>query len=289
MSNARKTIIFLAIAFIVSWGIVAAGVAAGAANSPLLAMAIMTAMMFGPAIAAVVCAFAFEKGRRKEALGLRFMPTWWWLIAWAIGILLAILSVAFTILPTDRTLVDIGARIVEDAARAQPSAVLPPAPVMTLIVLGSAATIAVIMNTPILTFSEELGWRGYLYYLWRPSGFWKSSLATGLVWGIWHAPAIWFFGLNYPEDRALGMPLFVGFCVLLSPLMALVRERGASVIAAGVLHGTINAMGGLTILAVSDASFPWAGIVGVGGFAALALLLLAIAFWRAHAPKEQPV
>jgi membrane protease YdiL (CAAX protease family) len=137
--------------------------------------------------------------------------------------------------------------------------------------LGAAITINALISTVLLTFTEELGWRGYLHGLWRQAGFWKTSLAIGVVWGVWHAPAIYLFGLNYPDDRALGIGLFVAFCMLLSPMLTLVRDRGRSVWAAGLFHGTFNAVGPLTLGMISNPTFPWNGIVGIGGFVALAL------------------
>ena len=44
-----------------------------------------------------------------------------------------------------------------------------------------------------------------------------------------------------------------------------------SVWAAGVFHGVFNAAAGLTLLSLSDASFPWNGVVGIGGFVALGI------------------
>ena len=54
-----------------------------------------------------------------------------------------------------------------------------------------------------------------------------------------------FIGYNYPQHPLLGVPLFAVFCVLLSPLHTLVRERGGSVWHAAVLHGTFNAAAGV--------------------------------------------
>ena len=66
MSTTRKSIIFLAIAFAISWGITLGAHFSGLKDQlgPAGATAILVAMMTGPAIAAVICAFAFEKGRR---------------------------------------------------------------------------------------------------------------------------------------------------------------------------------------------------------------------------------
>ena len=143
---------------------------------------------------------------------------------------------------------------------------------------------ATLENGVVLTFSEELGWRGYLHNLWRGAGFWRASLGTGAIWGLWHAPAILLFGLNYPDDRGVGIGLFVAFCMLMSPILTFIRDRGASVWAAGIFHGTFNALGGLTLLTLSNPTFPWNGVVGIGGFAALAVGVAIVALLRPSTP-----
>jgi membrane protease YdiL (CAAX protease family) len=282
-----KSLVFLALAFALSWAFAIGGWALGAANLPLGAYAALTLMMTGPAIAAVACVLLFEEGRRIDALGLRFRPNWWWLYAYLAALLLGGASVAATVALSDRTLADVGASALRAAEQAgqdvtQARAVLP---YLSVIIIAQALLIGGFVNAIALTFTEELGWRGYLYDLWRPSGFWRASVATGFVWGVWHAPAIYLYGLNYPDHRALGIGLFVVFCMLLSPLLTLVRERGGSVWAAGILHGAINAVAGLTLLALSEPAFPWNGIVGVGGYIALALSVLAVALYRGTRAK----
>jgi hypothetical protein len=45
-------------------------------------------------------------------------------------------------------------------------------------------------------------------------------------------------------------------------------------------------VGGVTMLVLNDASFPWGGIVGIGGFVALALGVFAVALARPNlAPR----
>jgi membrane protease YdiL (CAAX protease family) len=270
MSTASKSIIFLVLTFAISWTIAIGGWAAGITNQPLGAFSILFGMMTGPAIAAVICVFAFEKGRRITALGLQFKPNWWWLFAYLIGLALCAGSVLFTVLLSDRELGDLHANLLLAAEQAgQDTTQLRSLPIVPL-VLFQALVIVALINS-VMTLSEELGWRGYLHDLWRPSGFWRASLATGVFWGVWHAPAIYLIGHNYPDERALGVAMFVGFCVLLSPVMTLVRDRAGSVWSAGILHGTINAVGGLTALMLSDPAFPWSGLTGIGGFVAIAL------------------
>jgi membrane protease YdiL (CAAX protease family) len=287
MSTTSKSIIFLALAFAISWAIAIGAHFAGLSGNAQLAAPILAAMMTGPAIGALICTFAFEKkGERVNALGLHFKPNLWWLLAWIIPIALAAGSVAATLLLSDRTYVDIGAASRAAAeAQGQDLSQVPAFVLSTGFIVGIGVLLGSLINMPILTFTEELGWRGYLYSLWRPSGFWWASLGTGLVWGVWHAPAIYFYGLNYPDDRGLGLGLFVIFCMLLSPIMTLIRDRSGSVWAAGLFHGAFNAVGGLTIAAISNPTFPWNGIVGIGGFVALAVsAAAAFALHRSAAP-----
>ncbi|MGD9968126.1 MAG: CPBP family intramembrane glutamic endopeptidase [Hyphomonadaceae bacterium] len=289
MSTTNKSIIFLGLAFAISWAVAIGAHVAGFSQNPQFAVPILALMMTGPAIAALVCVFAFEKGRRAEALGLKFKPNIWWLWAWLIPIGVALVSVLATVLLSDRTYVDIGEATRQAAeAQGQDLSTAPPFLLSTVFIVGAAVVLGSLINMPILTFTEELGWRGYLHDLWRPSGFWRASLGAGAVWGLWHAPAIYFYGLNYPANRELGLGLFVVFCMLMSPIMTLVRDRAGSVWAAGLFHGTINAVGGLTIAALSNPTFPWNGIVGIGGYVALALGVVLVIILRRGAAGTAP-
>lgn len=308
MSTTRKSIIFLAIAFAVAWGVVgaywAAGIwwaelraacsegvvgacwAAGMHESPQARVIALALSMTGPAIGALVCAFAFEKGRRVEVLGLRFKPNWWWLAAWLAPIAIVAGSVALTVLLSDRAYVDIGSAVAAvAAAQGQDLSQAPAFLTSTAFLIGVSIFAGALINMVILTLTEELGWRGYLHHLWRPAGFWRASLATGAVWGFWHAPAIYLFGLNYPDHPLLGVALFIPYCMLLAPIFTLIRDRSGSVWAAGLMHGTFNAIGGLSLAAISNPTFPWNGIVGIGGFLALGIAVVIVALLQR--PKQE--
>lgn len=287
MSKTGKSIVFLALTFAISWG-VTFGAHYGGLREVIGPMPVLVAMMAGPAIAALICAFAFEKGRRVEALGLRFKPNLWWLWAWLIPIGIAALSVAATLLVGGKAYMDPGQAVVAMAeAAGQDLRNTPPEFVSTWFLILASTVIGALFNAPVLTFTEELGWRGYLHDLWRPAGFWRASLATGAIWGLWHLPAILLYGLNYPSNPALGVGLFIVWCAMLAPIMTLIRDRGGSTWAAGIAHGTINAVAALTMLSVVEPDFPWNGIVGAGGFIALAVFLLLVLLLQrpALAPK----
>lgn len=281
MSTTVKSAIFLAIAYAVTWGIVIGGWSAGLhEGDPRIAVAVIAASMAGPAIAALICMIAFEKGQRAKSIGFTGRWSFWWLVAAIAPIAIAAASVGLTLLLSDRTYVDIGeATAASAAAQGQDLSQVPEFVLSTGFIVSMAILVGGLINWLILTLTEELGWRGYLHHLWRPAGFWRASLGTGVVWGFWHAPMIYLFGHNYPDpdDRLMGVGLFVIFCMLLSPLMTLIRDRTNSVWAAGLFHGMFNALGGLTLAAISNPTFPWNGIVGIGGYAALAISLAIVA------------
>jgi uncharacterized protein len=286
MSVKGKSSVFLALTFALSWAAAIGGWALGAADGRLSTFVALGVMMCGPAIAATLCALAFEQGHRAQSLGLRFRPNRWWPLAYLAALGLGALSVAATLLLSDRTLADVGTNVLAAAERAGADvSALRGRPYFSALIFAQSLVIGAGFNSVALTFTEELGWRGYLHGLWRPAGFWRASLGTGLVWGLWHAPAIGLFGHNYPDHRVLGVGLFVLFCTLLSPLMTLVRERGRSVFAAGILHGTINAIAGLTVMTLSSPDFPWNGLVGIGGYIALAAAV-GVVIWLQ--PRSKP-
>jgi membrane protease YdiL (CAAX protease family) len=282
MSTTAKSIVFLAVTFAFSWGVCLLGAAAHLTQHPLAIFCIEVAMMAGPAVGALVCTFAFERGRRIDALGLHFKPNIWWLYAWLIPLTICAAALFITVLAGHR-FVDPAQGLIAMAQGKAPAAQIEKlrqlAPVLdpllvVQILIGTA------VNAVAITFTEELGWRGYLHFLWRPSGFWRASLATGLIWGVWHAPAIYLYGLNYADNRLIGIPIFILFCTLLAPVMTLIRDRAGATWATGLAHGTINAMAGIVALCLANPAFPWNGLLGIGGFVALAAALTAVALTR---------
>lgn len=286
MSTTHKSIVFLGLTFMFSWGAAIAGWRLGTEADPLALWATLTTMMAGPALAGVICALIFDKGRRIAALGLHFKPNWWWLLAYLIPVALCAASLGATIMLSGRALGDLGENVLAAVAQAgQDTSKLENLPLAPL-VLAQALIVGALVNSVALTFTEELGWRGYLYGLWRKAGFWRTSLGTGVIWGVWHAPAIYLFGHNYPDQRLLGVGLFTIFCVLMTPIITLVRDRSGSVWAAGIFHGTFNAVGGVVVLCLADGSFPWNGVVGIGGFVALALGVAAVLLLNPSKPPR---
>jgi membrane protease YdiL (CAAX protease family) len=99
----------------------------------------------------------------------------------------------------------------------------------------------------LFTLGEELGWRGFLLPRLLPLGRWKALILTGLIWGLWHAPAI-AQGHNYPDHPTLGILLMTVFCILLGIIIGWMYLCSRSPWVAAIAHGSLNAWAGLPIL-----------------------------------------
>ena len=133
------------------------------------------------------------------------------------------------------------------------------------------------VNLP-FTFGEELGWRGLLLRETQKSGFLRSNLFIGVVWGLWHAPII-AQGHNYPGHPVAGIFMMTLFTTTLSFPMAYCRFKSGTILGPSALHGMFNPLGLLTVFFVVGAN-PLIGFVaGVAGIAVILLLTIGICFF----------
>ncbi len=135
-------------------------------------------------------------------------------------------------------------------------------PVLVLLPLGilSALGAGFTINA-IFGLGEELGWRGYLYDAWQNMGFVKMNIATGIVWGLWHAPII-LMGHNYPKNPYLGILMMVVVCIGLSFIMADSRRKSGSVLAPAMLHGAFNALAGTMVALIVNMDMLFGNVTG---------------------------
>lgn len=150
-----------------------------------------------------------------------------------------------------------------------------PPPVHPALLALSQGLIAGLSINALAAFGEELGWRGLMYKALSTLGFWRNSLITGTVWGLWHAPII-LLGHNYPEHPVFGVIMMTLFCLLFAPWFTLVRQKSGSTLAAAVMHGSFNALAGLAVMFVSGGNDLLIGSTGLTGLLTLALLNLLI-------------
>lgn len=257
---------------------------------PATAMPVLLiGFMFGPLVSALATGALLPGPTVKEALALRFGFNLWWLAAWFAPLILTAAAFGVAVYGfgyESQGFAESAAAMAEASGRTlspEEIANIPPLPVILLI-----AMIAGVIPNAIAAFGEEAGWRGFLWTELRPSGFWKATLAVGLVWGLWHAPII-IDGFNYGKGYAgfpwLGVAAMSGFCILLSPFMGFLRDRTGSVFPAAIFHGVVNAVAGVFVLMIKDIDLLIASFSGLAGMTVLAAEVFVVVLLR---PNRAP-
>lgn len=276
----RAVLIFLLLAFGVSWTISEAGFRLLHLNSTLIAIG----FMFGPALAAVATT-RFVLRRPLSDLGPLWRASRWLAVAVIAPMLFTFTWIAISPLVPGLSLAlnsqGLVANILASVPEAQRELVrieltklgdflVPMLLVqLTLVAAGAGMTI-----NAIAAFGEELGWRGFLHRHLANWTFWSRAWFVGLLWGLWHLPLI-LRGHNYPSNPSLGVLLMVVFCMLLSPAFEWVRARSGCVLGPTWMHGTLNALGGASVLvAGSDLLRGPAGLAGM-----IVLMLFNLGLW----------
>lgn len=263
--NIRRVAIYLAIAFGFSWSVAlviyqTGGIAGSAPVTPgspvTWAVPLLTLYMLGPAIGNIGARLLTGEGRKNLWLRPHFRQGWkYWLIAWLLTPLM-VLAGGLLYFLFDPQAFDLYAMSGEGAGD---TAVTPS---IILLNTGIAILISPLVNAlPIL--GEEFGWRGYLQPKLLPLGERKMYLLVGLIWGIWHWPAIWM-GHNYPGYPLLGSLAMIWFCLISGTFFGWAALRGGSVWPAVIGHGALNGMANIWLLFLAGETNPLIGPVVVG-------------------------
>ncbi len=95
---------------------------------------------------------------------------------------------------------------------------------------------APLVITFVAAFFEEIGWRGFLFKELEKFGWLKMNLIIGLMWAVWHLPAI--LTNNYPIASPFGVGLLFFFVnvILLSFLFGWFRQKTGGLWAPVLLH-----------------------------------------------------
>ncbi|WES64940.1 type II CAAX endopeptidase family protein [Microbacter sp. GSS18] len=292
--------VFVALAWGLAWLVVLPLWLGDGLASPLAAV-LVPAMMWTPAVAAVIVMFAMRvpRSQRLRFLGVRpLRPAGRLVLFLAIALVLPIAVVAATILLAAALglvrldLVEFSGFAEQLAATVPPGTALPPVGLLVAIQLASIPMGAVLNS--VVALGEELGWRGWLQQALLPLGTWPALLLTGVVWGLWHAPVI-LLGYNFGRPDVTGLILMVGGCVAWGVLLGWLRLRSASLWPAVLAHGSLNAVGALVLLVAAAGAQPDLAVVGPLGliaWAVLAVVVVAIALlrqFRAGAPAAEPL
>ncbi len=289
MLNRKPLIWFLIIAFGLAWVFFLLPLAFGPLGSTTrqIATTVLWALaMWAPGLGAII-ATRWVAGEKLGTLNLRRLGDWraylWaWLLFPALAVVTGLLTWAFGAgkLDTQFTLI-------KEALAAVPGGAAIPAWLVVLIQIGVALTFGPLFNT-IFALGEELGWRGFLLPRLLPLGQWRAIGLSGVIWGIWHAPAI-LQGHNYPSHPVAGVFMMIVFCVLLGAILSWLYLRTRSPWAPALAHGSLNAIAGVPLLFLTGVDITIGGtLASVIGWIPLALFVAWLA-WSKRLPfVDQP-
>lgn len=240
--------------------------------------------MYIPFISVLIVQKIIYKGNIKHSIGFYFRFNRWYFYAWFLPFLISILvflislsmpnvSLSFNLQGFFERYEKYFQKQQIDLMRMQFEKYGNILFFMTLI----QSLIAGITINAIFAFGEESGWRGFLLSEMKNLGFWKSSLIIGFIWGLWHSPII-AMGHNYPQHPKIGIIMMIIFCILYSPIFIYTRIKTKSVIGPSILHGSLNATGGLTIMFLKGGNDITIGITGISGFIVLLITNIFIFF-----------
>ncbi|GAA4717236.1 CPBP family intramembrane metalloprotease [Isoptericola chiayiensis] len=290
---------YLGISFGVSWLVALPLWLGDGIDEPLLPV-LAVAMMFTPALAALVVVRFVERRPLARALGLTPVRPWGRFLGWlgiALVVPVALVAVALPVASVlglyEADLVEFsGFRETLDAQLAAVGGAPLDIPVQVLVIAQLASIVlgAVINTVPAL--GEEIGWRGWLLpTLVDRYGTAAAVVVSGLIWGLWHAPLV-LLGYNYPDaSPLLALVMMVGFCTVVGAVFSWLRIRSGNVWAPALAHGALNAAAGMHLLFVAAGTTvdtTHATILGWSGWIvplALVAVLAATGQFRARQPE----
>ena len=292
--NTKKLIVFLLWAFLpmVAVGLVmslsgasAVGAAADPASvDPVAAVKgfVMSAgSMLIPLLAVIFTQLIFKEPVLK-GLGISFKVNRWWWIGWLLMPVIAMATLGVTLLmPGAQWTPD--SEVVQQSLQSMPEGVGVWGLIGISLISGLFAGITI---NALFAFGEEIAWRGFLMEIFKGKKFLTAILWIGVIWGLWHAPLI-LNGHNYPQHPVAGVFMMVILCILLTTMLMYFRKKSDSVIVAAIMHGTINAVAGVTAIVVTPANDLLYGAAGVAGMIVLLVVDVCLYLYDRFVSKEK--
>lgn len=252
-----------------------------------LGILIAVVYMFCPLISVIILEKFFYHNKIKDTYDVKLNFNFWFLIAWLLPLIVSYASIGVAVMfPSveispnmdgffERLLSMYSTEQIESMKKQIAEMPINPVLMITIQSLFAGATI-----NALAAFGEEIGWRGFLYKeLMQKLNFWKTSFIIGFIWGLWHAPLI-LQGHNYPNYPIIGVLWMIIFCVLYSPIFNFIREKSGSVAATSILHGTINATYGVSVLFIKGGNELTVGVLGIAGFIVLLIINIIIYLFK---------
>ena len=280
MKKINKLKLFIGLTFLISWGVIGLYYLLGGELNTIQGTVVTVLYMFIPMTVALFVEKYIHRQTIKKTLRISFKINKWFLIAWLITPIVAFATIGISLIFPDITFsLEMSGMFERFENMMSPEQMeemknsmdtLPIHPIWITLFQGLFAGITV---NAIAGFGEELGWRGFLLKECSKLKYWKASIFIGFIWGLWHAPLI-LQGHNYPEHPIIGVFMMIVWCILLTPLFNYITIKAKSVIAAAIMHGTLNATAGIAIMLVAGGNDLTVGMTGFSGFVVLGIILL---------------
>ena len=256
--NKASFLWFLAISFTLAWAMFLLPLAAGKPGSAgwqKISIFSWAAAMWAPGLAALLVTRFIDRKPLSSLnlgrLGPKRVYLWAWLLPFVLTVFAGLLTWLFGV-----GKLDLEFTVLRQAMSQAGGAQIPPE-LVVLLQIAAGLTIGPLFNT-LFALGEELGWRGYLLGLLEPLGQLRAILLSGVVWGVWHMPAI-LQGHNYPQHPIPGVFMMIVFCVLFGAILSWVYLRTRSPWSAALGHGSLNAIAGLPILFMPTVDLAFGG------------------------------
>jgi CAAX protease family protein len=288
MFKHKNLIWFLMISFSLAWVLFLLPLLFGAPGTTTwrtISLITWSLAMWAPGLAAILVTRLVDKqplaSLNLQHLGDRKSYLWAWLVPITLTCAAGLLTWLTGVGKLDLEFTQIR------QAMSQTNGLQIPPMIITALQIAVALTIGPLFNT-LFALGEELGWRGYLLPKLEQNGQWVAILLSGVIWGVWHMPVI-LQGHNYPRHPFLGVFLMIVFCVLFGSILSWLYLRTRSPWAPALGHGTLNAVGGLSLLFMPGVDLAFGGpLSSVIGWIPI-LIFLGWLIWRGKLPVETPV
>lgn len=277
----KKISIFICLTLLISWSAAGLYYLSGLEWGTPFSLVFAILYMFFPLLCTIIVQKLIYKQPVMKTYGVNTNINKWLLIAWGLPVLITFATIGISFLLPGVSYSSEMTGITEylgDFVTEEMMEELPFSPVVMFWLMLLQGIIAGPTINAIAAFGEELGWRGFLLKETASAGFWKSAIFIGFIWGIWHAPLI-LMGHNYPGFEVAGVFMMTAWCILLSPMFSYVTIKANSVIAAAIMHGSLNAVAGLAIMPLEGSTPLLTGVMGLAGFLVLAVINLVIFFF----------
>lgn len=259
----KRLVVFLAVTFGLTWGLlIPAGFALGTFHngetSSMAMIGLIALSMFFPLIGALAANYSC---RPEERINLGWKPLVGqnirhYLAAWFMPAAVTLLGLVLFFALNPQWFDPTMQSYIKTTAAAMglpPDQLLaeqPPLPIMMAAILFASLTLAPFINM-IPAFGEELGWRGMLFpTLSEHMSERAAAAASGMIWGLWHAPAIAMghnYGMSYQGFPIAGILTMILACTAFGCWLALMRKRTGSVWPCALAHGAFNAIANIGV------------------------------------------